>query len=204
MSKSNPSKFDLALRFALRYISQVGQLTTADALVHCFFSSSLAQQYVMIDAYIRESRVSRDFWDAVLIINEALSIIRASRPPELVDWSTDVIHDVTRQRRKRLRPRPTERQPTIVRDFVILMFIAFVEAWLDLKPTRSVNGITQCSPEGGHGCDAVGMAAGVFGYRAVEKLWEKREERVWNLYGPVHFILDFNVPELGFLRFRMI
>ena len=115
-------------------------------------------------------------WDTVSRIAQDLLREEGSLPPELAEWTADVLDDVLAGR----RPRPTKRgrdpDANLARDRAIVDAVQ----WLNqngLKATRNAIRNKDRLPttacfEGGSACDAVGVAA-YMGYKNVERIWTK-------------------------------
>ena len=115
-------------------------------------------------------------WDAVSRIAQDLLREEGSLPPELAEWTADVLDDVLAGR----RPRPTKRGPdpdaNLARDRAIVDAVQ----WLNQSGLKAMrNAIrnkdrlpTKACFEGGSACDAVGVAA-CMGYKNVERVWTK-------------------------------
>ena len=127
---------------------------------------------------ISDSKKTKLAWDSLLEI--ALDLIKEEKPwsDELRRWVLNAaVHPKQRPKKGA--------QVYRIRDFRVCGAIQYVVGWAGLeKATRNITKLIDgkttrlehCCREGRSPCDLVGVAAGIHGYKTVEKIWHKRDK----------------------------
>lgn len=130
---------------------------------------------------IAKSRETKETWEALVLIAQALLREGRSLPPALAEWVADVLADQLGKKNKpekeKRRPRPPKSPRRLSsRNQIICLFIGYLIGAFDLKATRNAGDPPLSA------CDVVAAAitespaiAWTLDYKTVEGIWSERD-----------------------------
>ena len=123
----------------------------------------------MIPDLLSKSKETKWAWDALSRIAQYLLRGGHPFPPELVEWTADVLADQSVKKGEKRRPRPTKGASRMAnRDIRLQIVIGHLRCLFDFNATRRDDD----PPESA--CDVVAAVMGM-PYKTVEKIWNKRD-----------------------------
>jgi len=174
------AKDSLAYRYAKNFLddpknSEIMEMSLAETYASAY-KTSRPEEYFP-SHLIAESLETKEAWDALNLIAQALLRAGQPLPPELAEWIADVLADQSVERKKeKRRPRPARdprRQHN--RNLLLCLLVGYLVRLCDLKATRNDSDPPRSA------CDVVAAATGL-SYKRVEGIWGKRDPILERLF----------------------